>query len=56
MTLATLCQQEGIDLKIAQERLEAKGIKASANLTLREIAANGGYQRPYEVLDIVRGN
>ena len=46
----------GIDLATAQARLAARGISASANLTLREIAAQGGYQRPAEIPRIVRGN
>jgi len=54
-TLAAFCQKEGIDLQTAQRRLEAEGIKASANQTLREIAANGGYQKPFEILEVIRG-
>jgi uncharacterized membrane protein YgcG len=54
-TLAEFCADEGIEVKAALARLEAKGLKASADLTLREIAVNNGYSRPYEIMDILRG-
>jgi len=54
-TLAQFCQDEGIDLATAQTRLAAKNIKAASDLTLRDIAVNHGYQRPYEILEIIRG-
>jgi hypothetical protein len=53
--LTEFCADEGIDLQTALKRLEAKGIKASAELTMREIAVNNGYERPYELLGILRG-
>lgn len=53
-TLADFCGGEGIDLANALERLQAKGIQASAGLTLREIAAQNGYERPYELMEILR--
>lgn len=55
-TLAAFCQEEGIDLQVAQRRLEVKGIKAAANQTLREIAEHSGYERPFDILEIIRGN
>ena len=54
-TLSQFCVQEGIDLKTAMARLEAKGLKASAAQTMREIAVENGYQRPYELMQIIRG-
>ncbi|HOP98713.1 MAG TPA: DUF4405 domain-containing protein [Verrucomicrobiota bacterium] len=56
LTLAAFCQEEGIDLQTAQSRLKANGIEASASLTIREIAAKKGYQRPREVLEVIRGD
>jgi len=53
-TLSDYCAEEGLDLKDALARLQAKGIKAAADLTLREIAVNNGYSRPYELLDIIK--
>jgi hypothetical protein len=53
-TLAEFCNDEKIDLKDALARLQAKGIKATPELTMREIAVNNGYDRPYELLDILR--
>jgi hypothetical protein len=52
-TLAEYCTDEGIELDGALTRLRAKGIKASAELTLREIAVNNGYSRPYVILDVI---
>lgn len=54
-TLTQLCADEGIELKTAIGRLEAKGVKASAELLLREIARNNGDRKPYELLEIIRG-
>jgi hypothetical protein len=54
-TLSQFCSDAGIDLQQALARLKAKGIQASAELTLREIAVNNGYNRPYELLEIIQG-
>ena len=54
-TLAQFCADEGIELKQALARLQAKGIKASGELTMREIAVNNGYSRPYELIEIIGG-
>jgi hypothetical protein len=53
-TLAEFCAGEGIDLPSAVKRLEAKGIKSETTLTLREIAVNNGYSKPYDLLEIIR--
>ncbi|MCP5524193.1 MAG: DUF4405 domain-containing protein [Verrucomicrobiales bacterium] len=55
MTLTEFCASRDIDVKVAQERLEAKGIKPAPGRTLRDIAVDNGYERPYEVLDIIEG-
>jgi hypothetical protein len=54
-TLAEYCADEGLDLQATLKRLEAKGIKAGASVTMREIAVNNGYSRPYEILDLIKG-
>jgi hypothetical protein len=55
-TLVEYCTEQKIPLNDALARLKAKGIIASETLTLREIAVNNGYSRPYEVLAIIQGN
>ena len=54
-TLTQLCADEGIDLKTALARLQTQGVMATADLPLREIARNNGDRKPYELLEIVRG-
>jgi hypothetical protein len=54
-TLAQFCADESIVLEDALGRLQAGGIKAAPEQTLREIAVNNGYDRPYEILDVIRG-
>jgi len=53
-TLSEFCVGEGINLELAVKRLGAKGIKAEPSLTLREIAVNNGYSKPYDLLEIIR--
>jgi len=53
-TLAQFCTEEGLDLPAVQARLAGRGIKSSGELTLREIAVNNGYDRPYALLEIIR--
>lgn len=53
-TLAQFCTEEGLDLPAVQARLASRGIKSSGELTLREIAVNNGYDRPYALLEIIR--
>ena len=52
-TLAQYCSSKGIALTNATARLQAKGIKFTADQTLREIALGNGYDRPYEIIDIL---
>ncbi len=54
-TLTEFCKDEGLDVAQVIARLQAKGMKATANETMREIAVNNGYSRPYELMDIIRG-
>ena len=55
MTLTEFCQSRNIDVKEAQARLEAKGIKLGAGRNLRDIALDNGYQRPIEIMEIIEG-
>lgn len=53
-TLVQFCADEGIGLAVAQERLAAKGFKAEASQTLRELAVAHGFSRPFELIEIIR--
>ena len=53
-TLAQYCSANGIALTNATARLQAKGIKFTADQTLREIALGNGYDRPYELLNVLQ--
>jgi hypothetical protein len=55
-TLAQYCQEQGVAVAGALARLEAKGIHAKETLTLREIAVNNGYDKPFEIMDIINAN
>jgi len=55
-TLTQFCAEEGLDQDQALARLRAKGLKVSPEQTLREIAVNNGYSRPYEILELLRGS
>jgi len=52
-TLAQYCSSRNVALTNAAAWLQAKGIKLTAEQTLREIALANGYDRPYEVVDIL---
>lgn len=54
-TLAQYCSSKGIALTNAAARFQAKGIKFTADRTLRDIALDNGYDRPYEILNILSG-
>ena len=54
-TLAEFCSGEGLDLKTVQARLEAGGIRVEPGFTLRELAVENGYEKPYELLQIMQG-
>jgi len=53
-TLATVCQESGLDLTNTLARLKARGIQAEPSQILRDIAVNNGFDRPYELLEIIR--
>lgn len=53
-TLAEYCAAAGVDLAVARETLAAKGIQATPNQTLREIAEIAGFGRPSEIMKIIR--
>ncbi|MCC6234732.1 MAG: DUF4405 domain-containing protein [Verrucomicrobiales bacterium] len=53
-TLTQFCVEEGLDLKVVQSRLGKRGLKASPDQTLREIAVQNGFDRPVELLEIIR--
>jgi hypothetical protein len=55
MTLREFCESRAIDVTEAQARLEARGITVTPGRTLRDIAVDNGYDRPYELLDIIEG-
>jgi hypothetical protein len=54
-TLAEVCASVGVDLASAQDRLKKSGIQASPRQTLREIADGNGFQRPSDLLRMIRG-
>ncbi|MDD3178819.1 MAG: DUF4405 domain-containing protein [Opitutaceae bacterium] len=54
-TLAQYCSDEGIPVADAIARLAAKGYKAGEQLTLREIAQNNGFAKPYGLIEVIRG-
>lgn len=54
-SLEQYCTDEGIPLAEATQRLEAAGLNFNAGQTLREIAQNNGFDRPFDMLQIVRG-
>ena len=56
MTLTELCESRNLDVKDVQARLEAKGVKLTPGQTLREIVTENGYDRPYEIMDIIEGD
>lgn len=56
MTLTEFCAARKLEVKEAQAWLEAKGIKLTPGRTLRDLAADNGYERPYEIIDILEGS
>jgi len=52
-TLSQYCAARGIALTNASARLQAKGMKFATDRTLRDIALDNGYDRPYEILNIL---
>lgn len=54
-TLAEYCASRGLDLQAVSERLQAKGIKFAPDRSLRDIALDNGFDRPYGIIDIIEG-
>lgn len=54
-TLAQFCADEGIPLGAARARLSARGFSVEDGLTLRELSLKNGLEKPYELLEIIRG-
>ena len=53
-TLIEVCQESGVDLTNTLARLKARGIEAAASQTLRDIAEKNSFERPSELLEIIR--
>jgi uncharacterized membrane protein YgcG len=53
-TLAQLCADEGLDLAAVRARLEQRGFKVAPDRPMRELARDNGFDRPYELLAIIR--
>ena len=54
-TLEQFCADEGLAPAEVRARLEAKGIRVGNNQTLREVAVANGYDRPFELIELMRG-
>jgi hypothetical protein len=54
-TIEQMCAEEGLVVADVLARLKARGLKAEANQTLREIAVGNGFERPFELVEIIRG-
>lgn len=52
-TLREFCAEEGLDLTTSLERLRAAGLEADAQMSLRDIAQQGGL-RPADLLDVLK--
>ena len=55
MTLTEFCQTRGIDPAEAQSRLEAAGMRVTEGDTVRDIAVENGFSRPFEIIEIIEG-
>jgi hypothetical protein len=55
MTLTDFCQARGIDPAEAQSRLEAAGMRVTEGDTVRDIAVENGFNRPFEIIEIIEG-
>jgi uncharacterized membrane protein YgcG len=54
-TLEQFCADEGLAPAEVLDRLKAKDIKVEGKQTLREIAVANGYDRPFELIELMRG-
>lgn len=53
LTLQQYCDQEGLDVQIALERLQAEGLEAKETMTIRDIAATGNLH-PSALRDVLQ--
>lgn len=53
-TLARWCADEGLELAAVEARIRALGLRADSGQTLRDIARNNGYERPFDLLTALR--
>ena len=54
-TLSAFCAEEGIEVDVALARLKAGGFQATPDQTLKEIAQTNGFDHPFEMLKVLRG-
>ena len=55
-TLTQYCDEQGLKVADVLKRLEAKGIHAKETQTLRDISQSNGFERPYEILEILNAS
>lgn len=53
-TLVQYCAEEQLNVTNVLARLKEKRIRATESMTLREVAAENGYERPYEILELIK--
>jgi hypothetical protein len=54
-TLTAFCTEEGIELETALARMKEHGYQATPDQTLKEIAQANGFDHPFEMLKVLRG-
>jgi hypothetical protein len=54
-TLEQMCVEEKLVPEEVLARLKAQGVQAQLDQTLREIATGNGYDRPLELVELIRG-
>ena len=54
-TLKEFCEKENLDLSGSLQRLAENNYQANAEMTLKEIAAENGFTRPFELVQLLRG-
>lgn len=55
LTLKDFCAQENLDLNESLQRLSEKNYQSGAEMTLKDIATENGFARPYELVQLLRG-
>jgi len=54
VTIEQYCAEQQIDIEKGIDLLKAKGIQASPNQTLREVANENGLTRPSDLIEMLR--